>query len=85
MVWFVIDRNNGGYFVAENPFLETVGRVTVMGCPICMTPLYEVTDGDSSRFCCSKGHSFSFDEACPGIRDSLGSLFEDALSVLMKR
>jgi hypothetical protein len=71
--------------VAEDLSLETVGRVTVMGCPVCVTPLYEVTDGDTSRFCCSKGHSFSFEQACPGLQGSLGALFEDALSVLMKR
>lgn len=71
--------------MAEDLSLETVGRVTVMGCPICVTPLYEVTDGDTSRFYCAKGHSFSLEETCPGIEGSLGTLFEDAMSVLMKR
>jgi hypothetical protein len=85
LVWSVIDWNNGRLFVADDLALETVGRVTVMGCPICETPLYEVTDGDTSRFCCSKGHSFSLEQACPGIQGSLGALFGDALSVLMKR
>jgi hypothetical protein len=71
--------------VSQDLSLEPVGRVTVMGCPICVTPLYEVTDGDTSRFCCSKGHSFSLEQACPGIQGTLGTLFEGALSVLMKR
>ena len=71
--------------MAEDLSLERVGRVTVMGCPVCVTPLYEVTDGDTSRFCCNNGHSFSLEEACPGLQGSLGALFEDALNVLMKR
>jgi len=71
--------------VEKTSSLETIGTVTIMGCPTCMTPLYEVTEADESRFCCSNGHSFSLDDICPGIEESLGGLLGTAIEAVLKR
>lgn len=51
--------------------LEGVGKVTIMACPTCKAALYEVADNESSRFYCAEGHSFSLDEICPEIEESI--------------
>ena len=71
--------------VEKSPSLETIGTVTMMACPRCMTALYEVPEGDQSRFCCNNGHSFSLDDVCPGIEESLNGLLSTAIEAVLKR
>jgi uncharacterized protein YbaR (Trm112 family) len=70
--------------VAENPSLDGV-RLTVFGCPVCRTSLYEVTEGETSHLRCVEGHSFSFDDVCPGLAGGLGGLLKNAIDVLVSR
>ena len=49
-----------------------------------MGALYEVQAGDDWRFRCDAGHSYSLDEICPGIEESLGGLLGHAIGALMK-
>ena len=71
--------------VEKSQPLEGIGTVTMMACPTCMTVLYEVVEGDESSFCCSNGHSFSLDDICPGIEESLGGLLGTAIEAALKR
>ena len=71
--------------VEKSQSLETIGTVTMMACPTCMAALYEIVDGDESRFCCNNGHSFSLDDVCPGIEESLSGLLGTAIEAALKR
>jgi len=71
--------------VEKSPSLETIGTVTMMACPSCMTPLYEVVEGEESRFYCNNGHSLSLDDVCPGIEESLSGLLGTAIEAALKR
>jgi hypothetical protein len=50
-----------------------------------MTPLYEVVEGEESRFYCNNGHSLSLDDVCPGIEESLSGLLGTAIEAALKR
>jgi hypothetical protein len=49
-----------------------------------MSVLYEVTDANDSRFCCTEGHDFSLNQICPGLEESLSGLFSKAVEAVMK-
>jgi len=70
--------------MTAGPSAEIIGRATVLSCPKCMGALYEVQAGDDWRFRCDAGHSYSLDEICPGIEESLGGLLGHAIGALMK-
>lgn len=80
----LVGSNRRRSFVAENPSLDTI-RLTVLACPICRTSLYEITEGETSYLRCVKGHSFSFDDVCPGLEESFGGLVKKAVNVLIDR
>jgi hypothetical protein len=71
--------------MAQHAGLEQIGRPIIMNCPSCASVLYEVTDGETSRFYCSEGHHFSLDEVCPGIEQSLMGLLHDVMAAAVKR
>jgi uncharacterized protein YbaR (Trm112 family) len=58
------------------------GRVTVLACPQCTGPLYEVEQDGALRFCCADGHAFEPNELCPGIADDLEGLLPELVEVL---
>jgi hypothetical protein len=58
------------------------GRVTVLACPQCAAPLYEVEQGDALRFRCADGHAYAPDELCPGIADDLEGLLPELVGAL---
>jgi two-component system chemotaxis response regulator CheB len=64
---------------------EITGNATMMACPKCTGVLYEVLGGNDTRFSCKSGHSYTLEEICPGLEESLGGLLNDAIGVLMKR
>lgn len=64
--------------------LEAVGKVTIMACPTCNAPLYEVADHRTSRFYCAEGHGFSLDEVCPEIEESVSGFLSEAFRLIAK-
>jgi rRNA maturation protein Nop10 len=65
-------------------FAEMTGNATMMACPKCRGVLFEVLGGNDAQFSCNSGHSYTLEEICPGVEDSLGSLLNIAIGALMK-
>lgn len=62
----------------------STGRATVLACPQCEIPLYEVEEAGSPRFCCAAGHNFTPDEVCPGIAGDLEAVLPELIDALTK-
>jgi uncharacterized protein YbaR (Trm112 family) len=62
--------------------LISMGRTTVLACPQCESPLYEIEEAGSPRFCCAAGHNYAPDEVCPGIADDLEALLPELIDAL---
>jgi len=60
----------------------TGGRATVLACPQCENPLYEVEKAGDLRFRCAAGHAFAPDEICPGVADDLEGLLPELVGAL---
>jgi hypothetical protein len=59
----------------------SLGRATVLACPQCAEPLYEVEEGP--RFHCVNGHGYRPEELCPGIANDLEGLLPALVDALI--
>ncbi len=60
----------------------SMGRATVLTCPQCAEPLYEVEQGGALPFRCASGHAYAPDALCPGIADDLQGLLLELVGAL---
>ncbi len=63
--------------------MTSVGRATVLACPQCESPLYEVDEGGAERFRCDRGHAYAPDALCPGLVTDLESVLPELVGALI--